>query len=174
MPKLSYVLVALVVGSAIGYYVGYDHGFEKAVPPGDGGGIACTADAKLCPDGSYVGRVSPKCEFAQCPNPSGTSGIRGVVLLGPACPVERVPPDPQCAEKKYATNLAVTTPEGAQVVKSFSSGSDGTFTVPLAPGEYTIRSAAAANVLPYCASNAITVKANAYTETTVHCDTGIR
>jgi hypothetical protein len=28
---------------------------------------ACTQDAKLCPDGSYVGRVAPSCEFAQCP-----------------------------------------------------------------------------------------------------------
>lgn len=28
---------------------------------------ACTPDAKQCPDGSLVGRVGPKCEFAQCP-----------------------------------------------------------------------------------------------------------
>lgn len=27
----------------------------------------CTADAKQCPDGSWVGRVGPKCEFAACP-----------------------------------------------------------------------------------------------------------
>lgn len=29
--------------------------------------IACTKEAKLCPDGSVVGRVGPKCEFAPCP-----------------------------------------------------------------------------------------------------------
>lgn len=29
--------------------------------------VACTADAKLCPDGSAVGRTGPNCEFAQCP-----------------------------------------------------------------------------------------------------------
>lgn len=29
--------------------------------------VACTMDAKQCPDGSYVGRVSPFCEFAECP-----------------------------------------------------------------------------------------------------------
>ncbi|MBU0546891.1 MAG: hypothetical protein ABH876_01480 [Patescibacteria group bacterium] len=28
--------------------------------------IACTQDAKLCPDGSYVGRTGPDCEFAEC------------------------------------------------------------------------------------------------------------
>lgn len=30
--------------------------------------ISCTQEAKLCPDGSYVGRVGDKCEFAACPN----------------------------------------------------------------------------------------------------------
>lgn len=29
--------------------------------------IACTTEAKLCPDGSSVGRTGPKCEFAKCP-----------------------------------------------------------------------------------------------------------
>jgi hypothetical protein len=29
--------------------------------------IACTAEAKICPDGSAVGRTGPDCEFAPCP-----------------------------------------------------------------------------------------------------------
>lgn len=29
--------------------------------------VACTMEAKLCPDGSSVGRTGPKCEFAKCP-----------------------------------------------------------------------------------------------------------
>ena len=29
--------------------------------------VVCPADVKLCPDGSYVARVAPSCEFAQCP-----------------------------------------------------------------------------------------------------------
>lgn len=28
---------------------------------------ACTQEAKLCPDGSAVGRQGPNCEFAECP-----------------------------------------------------------------------------------------------------------
>lgn len=28
---------------------------------------ACTMEAKLCPDGSAVGRTGPNCEFAECP-----------------------------------------------------------------------------------------------------------
>ncbi len=29
--------------------------------------VMCTQDAKQCPDGSYVGRSGPRCEFATCP-----------------------------------------------------------------------------------------------------------
>lgn len=29
--------------------------------------VYCTQEAKLCPDGSYVGRTGPKCEFKTCP-----------------------------------------------------------------------------------------------------------
>jgi len=30
--------------------------------------VFCTMDAKMCPDGSFVGRIAPNCEFAPCPN----------------------------------------------------------------------------------------------------------
>lgn len=34
--------------------------------------VACTMEAKLCPDGTAVGRTGPHCEFAPCPeNPRG-------------------------------------------------------------------------------------------------------
>lgn len=42
---------------------------------------ACTQEAKLCPDGSYVGRSGPNCEFAACPvTKEGTfcGGIAGI------------------------------------------------------------------------------------------------
>jgi len=35
---------------------------------------ACTAEAKICPDGSAVGRVGPNCEFAPCPQTSVCKG----------------------------------------------------------------------------------------------------
>ncbi len=35
----------------------------------------CTADAQLCPDGSYVGRVPPTCEFAACPAATSTGMV---------------------------------------------------------------------------------------------------
>lgn len=40
-----------------------------APPPPGRGGVACTQDAKVCPDGSYVSRQPPTCDFAPCPGP---------------------------------------------------------------------------------------------------------
>lgn len=31
-------------------------------------GVMCTMEAKICSDGSAVGRSGPKCEFAKCPD----------------------------------------------------------------------------------------------------------
>jgi len=31
-----------------------------------GAKTACTQEAKLCPDGTIVGRTGPNCEFAAC------------------------------------------------------------------------------------------------------------
>ncbi len=33
--------------------------------------VVCTQDAKQCPDGSYVSRTGPNCEFAACPTQQG-------------------------------------------------------------------------------------------------------
>jgi len=48
----------------------------------DGTVIGCTADAKICDDGSAVGRTGPNCEFAKCPETDdgddwGTVEIQG-------------------------------------------------------------------------------------------------
>ena len=39
----------------------------SSVAPLTGSGKLCTRDAKICPDGSSVGRVAPSCDFAPCP-----------------------------------------------------------------------------------------------------------
>ncbi len=139
---------------------------------------ACTMEAKLCPDGSYVGRTGPDCAFAACPSDSNVvakSGIKGMVLLGPTCPVLRDPPDPGCADKPYQTALAVMTSDGLRIIKLFASDADGNFSVDVPAGNYVIQSAPNAPQLPRCGSSeTIAVHISTYTNTTVSCDTGIR
>lgn len=57
--KIILAVVLLLVIAGVGYYVGYDVGKDDMV--------FCTQDAMECPDGSFVGRVGPNCEFAACP-----------------------------------------------------------------------------------------------------------
>lgn len=40
--------------------------------------VACTMEAKLCPDGSTVGRSGPKCEFAECPSTTNTNTVTSI------------------------------------------------------------------------------------------------
>lgn len=43
--------------------------YFEGVPPQNSSPeqVFCTMDAKVCPDGTYVGRQGPTCEFAPCP-----------------------------------------------------------------------------------------------------------
>ncbi len=158
--------------------------------------IACTLEAKLCPDGSYVGRVGPNCEFAACPAATATStatsrtstpdgggggippynsGIRGVVILGPTCPVERIPPDPSCADRPYQTLVTIfRASDPTHAFVSTKSNASGTFSASLPPGNYTISAGDSAVMLPRCDHPQVTVTPNAYATATVSCDTGIR
>ena len=42
--------------------------------------VACTMEAKLCPDGSYVGRTGPNCAFAPCPEATSTAPAAAPVI----------------------------------------------------------------------------------------------
>lgn len=46
----------------------------------DGGGVICTMDAMQCPDGSWVGRSGPKCQFV-CPLGTSTPSTSKQALL---------------------------------------------------------------------------------------------
>lgn len=144
---------------------------------------ACTQEAKLCPDGSYAGRVSANCEFAPCPGeelPSGsvpevtTCGIAGEVVLGPSCPVMGPGMEEECADKGYQTTLVVETRDGKREVARVRSGVDGRFRVALAPGEYIVAPLPGARPLPNCKMQFVTVDPGQFAPTTIHCDTGMR
>jgi len=101
--------------------------------------------------------------------------ISGSVLLGPTCPVERDPPDPNCADRPYSERFNVVKVSGGQIVKTFTSDTQGKFYVEIAPGEYIIRRASNVNIFPSCAdTEAFMVRANSNAEVNISCDTGIR
>ncbi len=105
--------------------------------------------------------------------PTSTSGVRGTVLLGPTCPVERIPPDPQCADRPYQTNISVHHTGSTSTFATGRSDATGAFEFSLPPGSYTL-TASGGTMLPRCNPTDVTVPANGYASTTISCDTGIR
>jgi hypothetical protein len=61
---LIFVIVVFILGGLL--YI-YNPESTEYKNPNEQGPVACTQEAKLCPDGSYVGRISPDCNFKECP-----------------------------------------------------------------------------------------------------------
>ena len=100
------------------------------------------------------------------------SGIKGKVTIGPTCPVERIPPDPQCADKPYQANLRIKNQAGEVAIES-KINPDGTFKFDLLPGKYIIENANGSS-MPSFSPVSITVENNIYKELNLQFDSGIR
>ncbi|OGK15011.1 hypothetical protein A2774_01185 [Candidatus Roizmanbacteria bacterium RIFCSPHIGHO2_01_FULL_39_12c] len=88
-PALGVIFIIFLVGAMVGFQLGrWSNNYERSskITPT---GIACSLDAKLCPDGSGVGRIPPNCEFAPCPEnislpplPDATDPAKGGCTIG--------------------------------------------------------------------------------------------
>lgn len=64
------LLIIFLLGLLVGIIVFIQKESLKNLHKNDGKNVLCTQDARLCPDGSYVGRTGPDCEFSPCPEES--------------------------------------------------------------------------------------------------------
>jgi hypothetical protein len=101
------------------------------------------------------------------------SGITGTVTLGPTCPVERIPPDPNCAPKFYSTSINIMRAGDNKIIKTIESDSNGAFGIDLDQGSYVLQTQGG-NVLPRCPLVSVDVKSGQYVTANISCDTGIR
>lgn len=63
MKKILFIIVIVAV-AIVAFFVWP----KRSITPQP---VACTQEAKLCADGSAVGRTGPNCEFAACPEEKG-------------------------------------------------------------------------------------------------------
>lgn len=106
------------------------------------------------------------------PPTTETGTVSGKAMLGPICPVMRVPPEPGCSDKPYQGKLELITTSGI-LVSQFLTDANGNFTLNALPGAYTINSPRE-TMLPRCTSQAFQVISGGKVDTSVSCDTGIR
>lgn len=119
--KNGLTIVILLTVLAVAGYFGYKFLSSKSSPRG------CTTEAKICPDGSAVGRSGPKCEFEACPTskPESTPEIskKGTVSGKLCYPSSFLPPGEIIAKDldsgKTYTQIYKGTFDGGGLTYSF-------------------------------------------------------
>lgn len=129
MKNLFFILAAIVI-----FFVFIKGSLIKKVDqaPTPSEPIACTMDAKMCPDGSYVGRVGPSCEFEKCPDYTPATPVKigqnvtiNGVSITPTKLVEdsRCPTDVQCIQAgtiKVEVSLELGAKKEKQTIELFN------------------------------------------------------
>ena len=104
--------------------------------------------------------------------PLPTTGVRGVVLAGPTCPVEQAGQSPCVRAVSGATILALDS-SGHEVGRVMSNA-DGTYFLPLAPGTYEIVPQPVQGLMGAAAKTSVTVPDGVPIQLDLQYDTGIR
>lgn len=178
MSTRTIAAVLILIGILIA--INYDKKQAVAPVPGDDT-VVCTQEAKQCPDGSYVGRTGPQCQFADCPkvtpNPippvTKQKGIvKGRVTISPVCPVERNPPDPACAPRPYQTKISFVSVNNTTY--STTSDVDGNYSIFLDSGLYEVHTQGGIAIYPSCPIEKVSLQSGATLSKDISCDSGIR
>jgi hypothetical protein len=121
---------------------------------------------------SLVALVALAAACASDDSSDADSGVRGLVTIGPMCPV--VQEDTPCPDEPYEATIVVEDGSGDEVATA-QSGADGRFELALAPGSYTlVPQSPDAGTPPFADEQQVDVREGAYTEVTISYDSGIR
>lgn len=99
-----------------------------------------------------------------------TSGIRGVVTVGPNCPAVQAENEAECADKPLSTKINFINKYGA--ITTVTSEENGVFVADLPPGAYIIVQGKPG--LPSLAEKTVVVSENEYEVVDLSFDSGIR
>jgi hypothetical protein len=100
-------------------------------------------------------------------------GVRGVVLLGPRCPVETEASP--CPDEPLAGVTVRVLQEGEPLDETATSDASGRFELRLPPGEYTLEAIVPEGGPGMSAKPVdVTVRAGGFVDVVVPVDTGIR
>ena len=146
---------------------------NSPAPPGT---IVCMACQ--CPRGDTI-KVSVSAEDAKkmaalgWKPETGTNGsLMGTISIGPICPVETNPPQPECQPTKETYDAhPVSVYRNGTLVTTFTGGANGTYEISLPAGTYELKYEAGIN---YETTESVAIKAGQATVHNISIDTGIR
>ncbi len=104
--------------------------------------------------------------------PLNESGVRGLVTIGPMCPVlqKNVP----CPDLPFSTKIVIEDEAGIEIA-SIVSGDDGLFQIELDPGSYVlVPESPNPGAPPMAQELAVEVAGDEFTEVLIQYDSGIR
>ena len=116
--------------------------------------------------------LAAACNPGPTTSPLPSTGIRGVVLAGPTCPVEQAGQSPCVRSVSGATILALDS-TGREVGRAVSDAG-GAYVLRLAPGTYEIVPQPVQGLMGVAAQTSVTVPDGAPIELDLQYDTGIR
>lgn len=103
---------------------------------------------------------------------AAASGVEGVVLIGPMCPVVRA--DTPCPDQPFQSEIRVEDASGLRLTQ-FQTEPTGRFRVELAPGNYTLVPLSPNDGGPPSAAPVpVTVPSGRFVRVTITYDSGIR
>lgn len=108
----------------------------------------------------------------ETPESKVDSGVRGVVVSGPQCPVETI--DDPCPDLPVSgIVVSVSTPEGS-VAAETRTDAEGRFDVAVVPGEYVVQPVVESGGVAFSKPVQVSVADGKFVEVTLIVDTGIR
>jgi hypothetical protein len=115
-------------------------------------------------------QIVPEATHQSPPAPVATSGIRLKATIGPTCPGPERPG--QVCTRPYEGLFVVTDSTGVEAARA-STRENGTVTINLPPGNYTITPQVVGR-FPSGAPTTVTVLSGQYVEVGIELDSGIR
>lgn len=145
------ILLIVIIG--IGGLV-YRNAIEHPSRP-----IACPMDAKVCPDGTSVGRTGLSCDFPVCPPPNVSLDSVGLAFALPAGFATAALPDASAIAAYDAASASTTEPDSI-VVRHYAVMASST---PLATIQATAIGAASGAPVPATAYSSATLGGQHFT-----------